>query len=117
MTFGRAVESGFDNYAEWDGRASRSAYWYWALFAFLFQFAMLLLDAALGTTPWAYAVASVVLFFPSLTLAVRRLHDVNKTGWNMLWVVVPLVGAVYLFVLSVTEGTQGPNKYGAAADE
>jgi uncharacterized membrane protein YhaH (DUF805 family) len=43
------------------------------------------------------------------------LHDVNKTGWNLLWVVVPLVGVVYLFVLFVTEGTNGPNKYGAAA--
>ena len=87
------------------------------MFSVLFQLTVNVADVVLGTEPLLYAVGTFLLFFPSVTLAVRRLHDVNKTGWNLLWVVVPLVGLVYLFVLFVTEGTQGRNKYGSMADE
>jgi uncharacterized membrane protein YhaH (DUF805 family) len=117
MSFGQAVSSALDNYANFNGRASRAAYWYWALFSVLFGVITVVLDVVLGTEPFFYAAGTFFLFFPSLTLAVRRLHDVDKTGWNLLWAVVPLVGLVYLFILSVTERTKGPNKYGVAADE
>ena len=106
------------NYAVFNGRARRKEYWMFVLFNLLFAIAAMLLDNMLGTTTngvsggYIYMLYSFALLIPGIAVAVRRLHDVGKSGWFMLIVLVPLVGAVWLLVLFCTEGTPGDNEYG-----
>lgn len=98
------------------GRASRSAYWWFALFSIA---ASLIVDGVLsaagGSSGAVSAIAllvSLALFVAGLPLAVRRLHDIDRTGWWLLIGLIPLVGSITLFVFSVLEGTRGPNRFG-----
>ena len=67
--------------------------------------------------PWGFpgialAIYSLLLFIPNLAVSVRRLHDQDKSGWWILIGFVPLIGAIWLFVLYVLESTRGPNRFG-----
>ncbi len=79
LSFGEAVGSAVENYATFDGRASRSAYWYWALFTFLIGVSTGALDAGLGSAPLLYVVSSAFLLLPSLAVGgaafARRQQD------------------------------------------
>lgn len=124
MSFGEAIRSGFDNYANFSGRASRSAYWWWALFNFLVSLAAQILDRALGLGPvgadTTYGLRAGVitgllglaLLLPSLAVGVRRLHDTDRSGWWILIVIIPIIGWLVLIFFFVTPGTPGPNRYG-----
>jgi uncharacterized membrane protein YhaH (DUF805 family) len=59
-----------------------------------------------------YGLYALAVLIPGLAVAVRRLHDVNKSGWFLLVALIPLVGAIWLLILLVTEGTKGANNYG-----
>jgi uncharacterized membrane protein YhaH (DUF805 family) len=59
-----------------------------------------------------YLIYSLVVFLPSLAVSVRRLHDVGKSGWMLLVSFIPLVGAIWLIVLAVTDSQPGSNKWG-----
>ena len=104
------------NYAMFSGRARRKEYWMFILFQILFGVAAYILDNMLGTTIGGggviYSLYSLALLIPGLAVAVRRLHEVGKSGWFMFIVLVPLVGAVWLLVLDCTEGNHGDNQYG-----
>ena len=111
MGFWQAVASGFSNYVNFSGRACRSEYWFWALFVVLVDIAAGIIDAAL----WTYAITSLVdlaLFLPGLALAVRRLHDLDRSGWWFFLVFIPIVGFIILIVWACTKGTEGPNRFG-----
>ncbi len=108
------------NYAGFEGRARRREYWMFSLFNGLFTLAAIVLDAATGgsTMPLLdygpfQILYGVATFIPSLAVLVRRLHDVGKTGWYLLVVLIPILGAIWLLVLACTEGDAGVNKYGA----
>ncbi|OBQ54655.1 DUF805 domain-containing protein [Tamlana sp. s12] len=107
-----------DNYANFNGRARRKEFWMFSLFNLIIIYGSLMVLGLL-----AYALDSPFIIFlvyiyilativPSLALNVRRLHDVNKSGWFLLIALVPFIGSIWLFVLSVTEGDHGPNEYG-----
>ena len=111
MGFWQAVASGFSNYVNFSGRACRSEYWYWALFVVLVDIAALIIDAAL----WTYAITSLAdlaLFLPGLALAIRRLHDLDRSGWWFLLVFIPVIGAIILIIWACTKGSDGPNRFG-----
>jgi uncharacterized membrane protein YhaH (DUF805 family) len=114
MQFQDAVRSGFRNYVNLSGRAARSEYWYWALFAFLVTAACGIFDAAVfpfsDPGPLS-AVASLLLFLPALGLAVRRMHDMDHTGWWLL-IVLTGIGSVVVLVWFCFKGTEGPNRFG-----
>ena len=57
------------------------------------------------------SVYSLLLFLPYFALAVRRLHDVNKSGWNVLWSLIPLIGLYLIYLVLQPTGTE-PNQYG-----
>ena len=57
-----------------------------------------------------------MLLIPSFSVTIRRLHDINKSGWNLLWMLIPLLGAVYIIILNILKGTDGDNKYGAQSN-
>ena len=115
MNFVDAVKSGFQNYVTFSGRAARSQYWYWALFCILVGICSVVIDAALF--PQSYmrpvnAIAELVLFLPTLAVSIRRLHDLDRSGWWFLLIFVPLIGGIWILVWFCMRGTVGPNRFG-----
>lgn len=112
MGFGDAIKSGFNNYVGFSGRAARSEYWYWTLFVTLVSIALSVLDVVLGTgiiSPlWSLAV-----LLPGLAVSFRRLHDIDRSAWWLLIILVPIVGLIVLLVFACQKGTDGDNRFGA----
>ncbi|WP_303309978.1 DUF805 domain-containing protein [Hymenobacter sp. BT730] len=108
----------FKKYAVFTGRARRKEYWMFVLFQILIGIAAIVLDSVLGTSidsvgsGYLSLLASLIFIIPGLAVAVRRLHDVEKSGWFLLIGFIPVIGAIWLLVLFCTEGTRGENKYG-----
>ena len=118
MPFMSAMKSGFKNSFSLSGRASRSEYWFWVLGGIIFQMTMLIGSIILAIVevpvlPALMALAPILLVPGSITLVVRRLHDVGMSGWMWFVALVPLIGAIYLIYLFVQEGDMGENAYGA----
>jgi uncharacterized membrane protein YhaH (DUF805 family) len=114
MQFQDAIRSGLRNYVTFSGRAARSEFWYWTLFAFLVAAVSGILDFALfpsmGTGPLS-GVTSLLLFLPGLAVSVRRLHDLDRTGWWIL-LTLTIIGLIVLLIWDCTKGTDGPNRFG-----
>ncbi len=89
----------FNKYAEFSGRSTRSEYWYFVLFNFLLQVVLQIVLAFgaysgknMGITTTLFGIYALIIFIPSLAVAIRRLHDVGKSGWMLLISFVPLIG-------------------------
>jgi uncharacterized membrane protein YhaH (DUF805 family) len=111
-------------YAEFSGRARRTEYWMFFLFNWIFIIVAIMLDNVAGTTikgffPYGlfYLLYIIPMLIPGFAVAVRRLHDVGKSGWFLLIGLIPLVGAIWLLVLFCTDGVPGQNEYGANPKE
>ncbi len=106
------------NYTNFSGRARRKEYWMFTLFNVIFAVAAVLLDNLLGLAFEGigygpiYGLYLLATFIPGIAVSVRRLHDVDKSGWMILIGLIPLIGAIWLLVLFATEGTPGDNQYG-----
>ena len=90
MSFGEAIKSVFSKYATFSGRARRSEFWYFFLFNFLVSF-------VLGLIPFLSVVSglwALAVLIPSLAVAVRRFHDIGKSGWTYLYFLIP--GLLYI---------------------
>ena len=114
MGFTQVSASGFQNYANFSGRAPRSEYWFWVLFAVLASIAGGLIDLALFRNMDVSPVQSLIglaLFLPGLAVSIRRLHDLDRTGWWFL-LVFTIIGAIVLLVWDCMKGTIGPNRFG-----
>src|SRR5262245_30107542 len=115
MTFGQAISSGFQNYVNFSDRAARSEFWFWTLFATLASIVGGIIDSlvfpGMITSP-IQSVVGLALFLPGLAVSVRRLHDLDRTGW---WVLIALtvIGIILLIVWNCMRGTIGPNRFGA----
>lgn len=94
------------NYGNFEGRASRKEYWNFVLFNILACLAISVVSA--GTLGIIYLLAA---FIPSLSVAVRRLHDVGKSGWFLLISLVPFVGSIVLLVFLCMESSDKGDKY------
>jgi len=105
-------------YADFNGRARRTEYWMFFLFNMIFTIIAMVLDNVLGIAMGEigygplYGIYVLALFLPGLAVGVRRLHDVGKSGWMMLIALIPIIGAIWLFVLMVTDGNSNKNQYG-----
>ena len=118
MNFQQAVTSAFSKYVTFSGRAARSEFWYFALFCFVGGLFLSGLDAILfgwmsGDVRVLGAIFSLVTVLPSISVAVRRLHDTERSGWWWWLVLIPIVGWIILIIWYATEGTKGDNDYGA----
>ena len=106
------------NYAGFSGRARRKEYWFFVLFNFLITIALLFVDGFAGTfNPQTgfgalSAIYGLAVFIPYLAVTVRRLHDTSRTGWWILIVFLPLIGAIVLLVFMFLDSTPGSNEYG-----
>jgi uncharacterized membrane protein YhaH (DUF805 family) len=112
VTFQQAVQSGFQNYVNFQDRSGRSEFWYWVLFAAIVGVVANVIDAVLGTGFVVGALTSLALLLPGIAVGVRRLHDIGKSGWYVLIGLIPIVGLIYLIYVGV-QPTEGPNQYGA----
>jgi len=110
MNFTQAIQSGFGNYVTFSGRAPRSEYWYWALFTFVAQIVANVLDAGIGMG-LVSGLLSLALLLPSIAVGVRRLHDIDRTGW---WLLIAFtgIGIILLIVWACIKGTEGANRFG-----
>jgi uncharacterized membrane protein YhaH (DUF805 family) len=111
MSFTEAVKSGFDHYAKFDGRASRPAFWWWFLFSILVGIAASILDAVIGI-PILSIVVSLGLLLPNLSVSIRRLHDIGRSGWWILIALIPIIGFIVLLVFYLQKSDPGDNSYG-----
>ena len=107
-----------EHYADFKGRARREEFWMFQLFNFLAIFVLMLVFggiAALLETPAIMFISYIYIFaiiIPSLALAVRRLHDVGKSGWFYFIRLIPFVGIIWLIVLYCTDSESGANNWG-----
>jgi uncharacterized membrane protein YhaH (DUF805 family) len=104
-------------YAEFSGRARRKEYWMFVLFQILAGIAAGIVDGIFGTgfqygSGIVSLLVSLGLLLPGLAVSVRRMHDVNKSGWFILIGLIPIIGWIWILVLACTEGTRGENEYG-----
>ena len=98
-------------YADFSGRARRKEYWMFYLFNLISVMVLSVIDAIIGI-PVCTSIYALAVFVPSLSVCVRRLHDVGKSGWMYFIVFIPIVGAIWLLVLFCTEGESVANKWG-----
>lgn len=129
MTFQESIRTCLSKFVTWQGRATRSEYWYFVLFCALCLFAAAVVDNVLGTTfkianpisgemqssgyGYVYSLVGLGTFLPSLAALVRRLHDTGRSGWWYWIALIPLVGGILLLVWMCSRGTTGSNAYGA----
>ncbi len=112
-------------YAEFSGRSRRREFWMWVLFQILLYAAFVAAFAATielmdNRDEWTviiplsllYALLLLGFVVPALAVTVRRLHDTDRSGFNLLWNFVPFVGAIVLLIFYLSGGTRGPNRYG-----
>jgi len=113
MNFGQAIASGFKKYVDFTGRAARSEFWYWTLFAFLASIVAAFIDGAagLGDVSPVQSIVGLVLLLPGLAVSARRLHDLDRTAWWLLLLLTG-IGIILLIIWDCMRGTQGPNRFG-----
>ena len=114
MTFVEAIKDGFGKYVMFSGRSSRSAYWYWALFALIVGVVATIIDLAIGSRIVSL-ITTLALLLPGLAVAFRRLHDTGRSAWSILISLVPFVGFIVLIVFLV-QPSEGPNRFGERPD-
>lgn len=104
-----------ERYAKFDGRANRAEYWWYFLANLIVAVVLQLLGNVSSIFSIVYLLYALAVFIPGLAVAIRRLHDTDKSGWFVLLALIPCVGVIILLVFFASEGTKGPNKYGASA--
>ena len=116
MNFQTSVKTCFNKYAAFSGRASRSEYQFFVLFGILGG----IISAIIDTMILGYSVEvngpinlifSVAIILPSISVATRRLHDLNESGWwQLLWFTI--IGGILLIIWYATEGIKKNNSHG-----
>lgn len=102
-------------YAVFVGRARRKEYWMFVLINALIVLVLGFVNWAMGAdVPAIPTVYSLAVFLPSLAVTVRRLHDIDRSGWWVLLVFLPIVGAIVFLVFMATRGGEIPNRFGAS---
>ena len=111
-----------NKYADFNGRARRKEYWMWTLYVTLIFILAMIMDNVLGLNfellgqdlgyGWLYMLAGIINFIPGLSIVVRRLHDVGKSGWFYLIILIPIIGFIWMLILLCSDGVKEENKWG-----
>ena len=109
MTFGESVSTCIKKYFVFEGRASRSEYWWFQLIVSPSYFISTVFENDIS-----YLFLGITLFtlIPAISAGVRRLHDTNRSGFFLLISFIPFIGGLVLLFFLITEGTKGKNKFG-----
>ena len=125
MSFVEAIKSAYRNYVNFSGRSQRSAYWWWVLFQCITGILIALAEGggsfSSGNGSFSAGVTGgpisliwmLVNLLPGIAVSIRRLHDLDKSGWWLLVAFIPLVGAIILLVWFCSKGTTGTNRFGS----
>jgi uncharacterized membrane protein YhaH (DUF805 family) len=114
MGFGDAISTGFGKYATFSGRAVRSEYWFWVLFTVIVLIVLNIIQFTVSAVGGSvlqllFELATII---PSIAVAARRLHDIDRSGWWQLLAFIPIVGFIILLVWYCQPGTPGANRFG-----
>lgn len=104
VTFGEAIKLFFENYVNFEGRASKSEYWW----AFLFQ---MIVSVVASFIPVVSGIVSLAILLPNLSISIRRLHDIGKPWYWYLLGLIPFAGFIIMIVL-YTKDSDGTNQWG-----
>ena len=120
MTFLNSIKSCFNKYGNINGRATRSEYWYWTLFVILVSVVTFIIDISLlGSsiddefTP-LNSIWSLAVLIPGITVTIRRLHDVNRSGWWIL-IIFTVIGIIPYFYWLVKGSDANENSFGTSS--
>ena len=106
-------------YAVFSGRARRKEYWYFSLFNLLITIVLAVIDGMTGTLiaeaniGLLGGIYALAILIPFLAVSVRRLHDTDRSGWWLLIVLIPLIGAIVILVFMVQDSKPNENQYGS----
>ena len=111
-----------NKYSDFSGRARRKEYWYWTLNYIIVLLIAMVMDNLLGLNfellgqdlgyGWIYLIVGITHFLPGLSMVIRRLHDVGKSGWFYFIILIPLIGIIWMLVLVCSDGVKEENKWG-----
>lgn len=105
MQFQDSIKTCISKYATFEGRASRSEFWWWTLFVVLITVAGNIINEK------AAALATIATLLPYFAVTSRRLHDIDRSGWWQLIGFLPVVGWLVLIYWCI-QPAKGPNNYG-----
>ena len=117
MSFSDSIKTCFQKYIEFSGRASRSEYWWFALFILVVSVALSVVAIVLPLLSFLEWIFALAVLLPSLAVGARRLHDTNRTGWWQLLHLAPIVGVVLIVVAAVILFLSVWDSWQADADE
>ncbi|GGF83958.1 MULTISPECIES: DUF805 domain-containing protein [Mameliella] len=108
---GEAVKLFFTNYIKFEGRSNRGEYWWAFLAIIIISFVLGLIDGMLGIMVLG-TIFSLATLIPGIAIGVRRLHDIDKSGWWLLIGLIPVIGFFVLIYFFIQKPTPGPNRFG-----
>ena len=116
MNFGQSISTCMGKYGTFQGRASRSEYWWFYLFTILMSWGATIVAAAIFRFGYPMVdilpiIVSLVFFIPAIAAGSRRLHDIGKSGWWQLLFIVPIIGWILLIVWLATNTNSEGDKY------
>lgn len=102
---------------DFSGRARRREFWFFVLYNTIVSVVFFVLAGVIGSVNLDLALVLTItyigaVFFPKLSVSVRRLHDLDLSGWWVLVSFVPIIGALGLLLWMVQDGTPGANSHG-----
>lgn len=102
------------NYVNFKGRARRREFWHFFLANFITYLVLSVVEVELGIAYYLTTAFLVFIFIPTISVTVRRFHDLGKSGkWALLYFLF-IIGAVMIMYYAVQEGDEGPNKFGVS---
>ena len=105
-----AIKICFKKFFIFTNRASRSEYWWFILFYTIFATIPTFVPNE-NVVVFGY-IMSLLLFIPGIAATVRRLHDINKSGWFIFISLIPILGSIIVLVMTIEKGTLGKNRFG-----
>lgn len=114
VDFQSAVRLQIENVMNFEGRASLSAYWWFALALFIVNMVLEVFSVAIGSLALTMLILLVMVAvgLSGLSLAVRRMHDTDKSGWMLLLGFIPIIGGIIVLIFTLLPGTPGQNRFG-----
>jgi uncharacterized membrane protein YhaH (DUF805 family) len=106
MTFVESIKTCFTKYADFNGRASLSEFWWWVLFVFVVSAVTSMVSQVVS------GLFSLAVLLPNIAAGARRLHDTDRSGWLQLLALIPVLGWILLIYWCV-QPSKDPNRFGA----
>ena len=109
MNFLESIKTCYKKFFDFTGRASKSEYWWFQLYNITIYTLMFVFE---GDLVLLFSLLTIANIIPGAAAGVRRIHDINKSGWWILLISIPIVGFYVLFLL-ISEGSKGKNRFGS----